>query len=159
MNIFVLDADIHKCARYHCDQHVIKMILESVQILCTALNKKGISTPYKSTHQKHPCVLWVEYSYENFVWLRNLTIALNAEYKYRFENINDHKSINVLKEISNYHYENRGLTDFAQAMPEKYKVPEDPILAYRRFYVAEKMSFAKWTKRKIPYWVHDLEKL
>lgn len=67
MNIFVLDTDTKKCARYHCDQHVVKMILESVQILCTALNKKDISTPYKSTHQKHPCVLWVEYSYDNFV--------------------------------------------------------------------------------------------
>jgi hypothetical protein len=159
MNIFVLDTDIQKCARYHCDQHVVKMILESVQILCTALNKKGMSTPYKSTHQKHPCVLWVEYSYDNFIWLKNLTIALNAEYKYRFENTNDHKSINVIKEISNYHYENRGLTDFAQAMPDKYKVPEDPVMAYRRFYVGEKMRFAKWTKRKIPYWVRDLEKL
>ena len=159
MNIFVLDTDIKKCARYHCDQHVVKMILESVQILCTALNKKGMSTPYKSTHQKHPCVLWVEYSYDNFIWLKNLTIALNAEYKYRFENTNDHKSINVIKEISNYHYENRGLTDFAQAMPDKYKVPEDPVMAYRRFYVGEKMRFAKWTKRKIPYWVRDLEKL
>jgi hypothetical protein len=29
------------------DQHVVKMILESAQILCTALNKKGFSTPYK----------------------------------------------------------------------------------------------------------------
>ena len=159
MNIFVLDTDINKCARYHCDQHVVKMILESVQILCTALNKKGLSTPYKSTHQNHPCVLWVEYSYENFVWLRNLTIALNSEYKYRFENINDHKSITVLEKISGYHYENRGLTNFAQAMPEKYKVPEDPVLAYRRFYAGEKMHFAKWTKRKIPYWVRDLDKL
>ena len=159
MNLFVLDTDIKKCARYHCDQHVVKMILESVQILCTALNKKGISTLYKSSHQKHPCVLWVEYSYDNFIWLNNLTIALNDEYKYRFENTNDHKSINVIKEISNYHYENRGLTDFAQAMPDKYKVPEDPVMAYRRFYVGEKMRFAKWTKRKIPYWVRDLEKL
>ena len=88
-----------------------------------------------------------------------MTIALNAEYKYRFENTNDHKSINVIKEISDYHYENRGLTDFAQAMPDKYKVPEDPVMAYRRFYVGEKIRFAKWTKRKIPYWVRDLEKL
>lgn len=47
MNIFVLDLDITTCARYHCDQHANKMILESVQILCTALNKKGFQTPYK----------------------------------------------------------------------------------------------------------------
>lgn len=72
MNIFVLDEDIEKCARYHCDQHVIKMILESAQMLCTALNKKGHSTPYRSTHSNHPCVLWVEQSHDNFCWLIGL---------------------------------------------------------------------------------------
>ena len=79
MNIFVLDTDIKKCAQYHCDKHVVKMILESVQMLCTALNKKGFTTPYKSTHVKHPCVLWVESSHDNFLWLKNLTLALNDE--------------------------------------------------------------------------------
>ena len=44
MNIFVLDRNIRKCARYHCDQHVVKMTLESVQILCTVLNERGVST-------------------------------------------------------------------------------------------------------------------
>ncbi|SER70381.1 hypothetical protein SAMN05421690_10568 [Nitrosomonas sp. Nm51] len=39
MNIFVLDLDIKKCAQYDCDQHVSKMILESAQLLCTALKK------------------------------------------------------------------------------------------------------------------------
>ena len=157
MNIFVLDKNINKCARYHCDQHVVKMILESVQMLCTALNKKGITTPYKSTHQKHPCVLWVEDSYSNFVWLKKLAIALNAEYKYRFEKTSNHKSIAVLEEISGYQYESRGLTEFAQAMPEKYKVPGNPVLAYRQFYLGEKMHFAKWTRRRIPSWVHERE--
>jgi len=85
MNIFILDADIKKCAEYHCDQHVIKMILESVQILCTVLYKKGISSPYRPTHQKHPCVLWVEHSYDNFIWLKNLAVTLNQEYRYRFD--------------------------------------------------------------------------
>ncbi|MGW8227285.1 MAG: pyrimidine dimer DNA glycosylase/endonuclease V, partial [Gammaproteobacteria bacterium] len=156
---FVLDKDVNKCARYHCDQHVVKMILESVQMLCTVLNKNGIATPYKSTHQKHPCVLWVEDSYANFVWLKELAIALNAEYKYRFERISDHKSIAVLEEIEDFQYENRGLTEFAQAMPEKYKVPGKPVLAYRQFYLGEKIHFAKWTKRSLPFWVRSRAKL
>ncbi|GAL02076.1 hypothetical protein JCM19237_4969 [Photobacterium aphoticum] len=99
MNIFVLDEDIQTCAQAHCDQHVVKMILESVQILCTALNKKGFETPYKSTHVKHPCVLWVEASYDNFLWLRDLALALNEEYKYRYDKTVDHKSIAVLAKI------------------------------------------------------------
>ena len=156
MNIFILDKDIEKCAQYHCDQHVVKMILESVQMLCTALNKKGFTTPYKSTHMKHPCVLWVESSFENFLWLKKLTLALNAEYRFRFERDADHKSVFVLNEISNYNYENRGFTEFAQAMPDKYKVSGDAVKAYRQFYLGEKMGFANWTKREVPQWAQKI---
>ncbi|QJR80441.1 hypothetical protein CA267_006470 [Alteromonas pelagimontana] len=152
MNIFVLDTDIEKCAQYHCDQHVVKMILESVQLLCTALNKKGFSTPYKSTHVKHPCVYWVEESYDNFQWLCNLTLALNAEYQYRYEKAQGHKSIAVLNEIRDLRYSSKGLSPFAQAMPDEYKVKDDPVSAYRQFYIGEKAHFAKWTKRKMPDW-------
>ena len=153
MNIFVLDRDIEKCAQYHCDQHVVKMILESVQMLCTALNKKGFATPYKSTHVKHPCVLWVEQSFENFNWLKSLAVALNSEYRFRFEKGADHSSILVLKEISGFSYEDHGLTEFAQAMPDQYKVPGDAVKAYRQFYVGEKLGFARWTRRSVPEWI------
>ena len=129
------------------------MTLESVQILCTALNKKGFSTPYRSTHINHPCVLWVESSFDNFCWLKELAIALNNEYRFRFDKESNHKSIAVLHEIENDRFENKGLTEFAQAMPDKYKVPGDPVRAYRQFYLGEKMAFAKWTKRRTPYWV------
>ena len=153
MNIFILDKNITRCARYHCDQHVVKMILESVQLLCTSLNKKGFTTPYKSTHVKHPCVLWVEESYDNFLWLQSLALALNDEYRYRFDKDRDHKSISVLPVISEYSYDHHGLTEFAQAMPDKYKVAGDAVKAYRQFYLAEKMHFAKWTRRRVPAWI------
>lgn len=157
MNIFVLDHDIAKCAQYHCDQHAVKMILESVQILCTALNNKGFDAPYKSTHVKHPCVIWVESSYDNFKWLAKLAFALNEEYKYRYDKKQDHKSIAVLKTIQHkkFEFESLGLTPFPQAMPDKYKVANDPIAAYRNFYIGDKMRFAKWTKRDIPDWITD----
>ncbi|MET1254222.1 pyrimidine dimer DNA glycosylase/endonuclease V [Aliikangiella maris] len=153
MNIFILDEDIQRCAEYHCDKHVVKMILESVQLLCTALNKKGFKTPYKSTHMKHPCVLWVESSFDNFEWLIDLTIALNAEYRYRFAKTHDHKSMAVLPEIEKLYYQRNGLTPFAQAMPDKYKVDGDAVRAYRQFYLGEKMHFAAWTNRAVPEWV------
>jgi hypothetical protein len=155
VNIFVLDTDIELCARYHCDQHVVKMILESVQLLCTALNKKGFSTPYKSTHPQHPCVLWVEQSWQNFRWLEALTRALNAEYRYRFDKSVDHKSLAVLDAFKQYRFADQGLTEFAQAMPEQYRVVGDPVLAYRQFYRAEKMHFARWTRRRIPRWIGE----
>lgn len=153
MNIFVLDQDIERCAQYHCDQHVVKMILESVQMLCTALNKKGETTPYKSTHQTHPCVLWVEASYDNFLWLRDLAGRLNDEYRYRYDKKENHRSIEVLDTISRFRYARKGLTPFAQAMPEEYKVPDDAVSAYRRFYIGEKLEFARWTRRDKPDWL------
>jgi hypothetical protein len=130
------------------------MILESVQMLCTALNKKGFTTPYKSTHIKHPCVLWVEESFDNFLWLKDLALELNTEYRFRYERDSDHKSISVLSEITNCSYENKGLTEFAQAMPDEHKVPGDAVKAYRQFYLREKMKFAKWSKRSVPEWVN-----
>jgi hypothetical protein len=156
MNIFVLDHDIGRCARYHCDAHVSKMILESVQILCTALNKKGFSTPYRSTHAKHPCVLWAEDSYDNFQWLARLAHALNAEYRFRYARTGDHASIAVLEQVEKLRFESLGLTEFVQAMPEQYKVPGDAVAAYRSFYLGEKHAFARWTRRPPPgWWIRD----
>jgi len=157
MNIFVLETDIRKCAQYHCDQHVVKMILESVQMLCTALNKRGLDTPYRSTHAGHPCVLWIDESYDNFLWLRDLAIELNHEYCYRYQKYRDHASIAVLHQIEHYRYPARGLTAFAQAMPDEYKVPDDAVRAYRNYYIGEKLSFATWTRRPPPPWIQISE--
>lgn len=126
-------------------------------MLCTALNKKGFTTPYKSTHVKHPCVLWVEESSDNFNWLKNLALMLNEEYRFRFDKQSDHKSIAVLDEISGFHYESRGLTEFAQAMPQQYKLPGSAVDAYRQFYLGEKTGFARWTKRDVPHWIHEID--
>lgn len=155
MNIFILDEDIPLCAKYHCDKHVVKMILESVQLLCTALNKKGFVTPYRSTHVKHPCVLWIEESYDNFLWVLELAVSLNDEYRFRYSKAQDHASIKVLQTIESMRYEAMGLTEFAQAMPDNYKVRHDAVTAYRNFYLAEKMSFAVWTKRDAPHWLNN----
>lgn len=156
MNIFILDLNIEKCAQYHCDQHIVKMILESTQIACTALNKKGFVTPYKSTHINHPCILWAGESFANLKWLIKLAKALNREYRFRYQKNQDHKSIKVLEQVENFEFESSGLTDFPQTMPEIYKVPGDPVLAYRRFYVGEKLKFARWTRRMRPAWIQSI---
>ena len=156
MNIFVLDHNIERCARYHCDQHVVKMILESAQIACTALNEKGFKTPYKSTHVKHPCVLWAGASFANLQWLKKLARALNREYRYRYPSSRDHSSIAVIDRIEEFTFASTGLTDFAQAMPEQYRVPGDPVQAYRRFYIGEKLRFAQWTRRRKPAWIEEI---
>ncbi len=152
MNIFILDRDIRKCARYHADQHVVKMILESAQMLCSVLWQHGIEAPYKKTHVKHPCTLWAGESLNNWKWLRRLALALNDEYRYRFEKAVDHESAVVARRLPQPPLKGVGLTEFVQAMPDEYKVPGDPVSAYRRFYVEEKSRFATWTRRRAPKW-------
>ena len=134
MNIFVLDSDVRKCARYHADQHVIKMILESTQMLCTALHRHGVDAPYKPTHRNHPCTLWAGDSLANWKWLRRLALALNDEYRYRFGDRGDHSSAVVARDLQPPPIENVGLTEFAQAMPEKYRVYIKKAMEVARFH-------------------------
>lgn len=152
MNIFVLDLNVRTCARYHADQHVVKMILESAQLLCTVINETGGNAPYKSTHVNHPCTQWAGKSLSNWLWLQRLALALNDEYRYRYRVIKDHMSAGMLRNLSPPQMDDVGLTEFAQAMPDEYKVQGNAVAAYRRFYVGEKSHFAKWTRRRPPKW-------
>lgn len=90
MNIFAtFDCPI-KSARYLDNKRVIKMILESAQMLSTAINFYGGKAPYKSTHINHPCSVWVRESRVNYIWLLRHFIALSQEYTKRYGKI--HKS-------------------------------------------------------------------
>jgi len=151
MNIFLLAMQVAACARYHVDSHVVKMILESAQLLCTACHLKGGTAPYKATHKNHPCSLWVRESLSNWKFLRSLAKALNDEYKFRFNHTENHKSWDVIASLTEPpELEDKGLTPFAQAMPEQYRVVGDPVEAYRRYYIGAKFHLAQWTKRRVP---------
>lgn len=39
MNIFFLDWDVKRCSEYHCDKHVVKMILDTFTKFCIFINK------------------------------------------------------------------------------------------------------------------------
>ena len=45
-----------------------------------------------------------------------------------------------------------GVTEPPQCMPDKYKC-EDPVQAYRNYYLGEKMYMAVWTEREVPAWI------
>lgn len=151
MNIFYLDENMATCARYHCDAHVVKMILESVQILCTVLSMNHIVSPYRPTHQQHPCVLWANKSLSNWILLRQLAEELNQEFRYRFNHLKNHKSYDVITRIPLPPIHDLGLTEIPQVMPDEYK-QDNPVLAYRHYFTACKSHLAKWTKRGAPYW-------
>ena len=151
MNIFVLDSDIKKCTEYHCDKHVIKMIVESTQMLSTACRLSGVEEGYKATHINHPCNVWCRSSLSNWLWLRDLVIALNEEYRYRYEKNINHKSYDAAMNLPLPKIKDHGLTSFAQAMPDRYK-HVNSIKAYRNYYINEKSNMAFWKKRNVPYW-------
>jgi hypothetical protein len=73
MNLFVVHQDPIIAARSLNDRHVVKMTLETAQILCSAANNLGQWAPYLPTHLKHPCVLWAAACRAN----RNWTVAVS----------------------------------------------------------------------------------
>lgn len=146
MNIFVLDTQPTLAARYHTDRHVVKMVLETAQMLCTA----GNVGPYKPTHASHPCTVWASYSLENWCWLRLLGEALGAEYTHRYGKV--HKSHSVISSLPRPQLPRRGQSPFALAMPECYK-QDDAVEAYRAYYRGEKAGLFRWTGRTPPSWL------
>ena len=95
MNIFFLDYDTKKCAKYHCDKHVVKMILETAQLLCGAHWVTGSEAPYKLSHKNHPCSIWVRESLSNYLYLCDLGLELCKEYTYRYGRT--HKSQQIIE--------------------------------------------------------------
>ena len=160
MNIFILDRCPKTAARYQCDKHVVKMILESAQMLSSVFCKmKAANSPiYKRTHYNHPCTVWSRESIKNFEWLLKHAFSLSNEYTLRYGKT--HKSLYVINWISNNYKRislpRKSLTPFAQAMPDKYK-GACPVQAYRSYYMGEKAKFARWTKGRLPphWWKNE----
>ena len=153
MNLFILHEDPAVSATYHCDKHVIKMILESAQLLCSTLNMLGYDTPYKTTHKNHPCRLWCGASLSNYKYVYEYCRWLNNEYIWRYDN-GDHKSWKVVEElpVPVDKLEDTGLTPFVQCMPDKYK-HKSAVEAYRQYYKADKTYMATWDKGvEEPWW-------
>ena len=154
MNIFALSLNPKEAAKWHVDKHIVKMPLETAQILCTVRRAyyDDETAPYRSTHQNHPCCKWAAESVQNYVWLCILGIELCKEYTYRYHK--KHKCQAIIEEcLEKIHkkMQNKGRTRIDQAMPEYCKM-DDSVLAYRNYYVKEKSHLASWRSRDIPDW-------
>lgn len=174
MNIFFLDRDPKICAQMHCDKHVVKMIIEYAQLLSTAhrildgdsyldsssgrkiqrwkLNDPRENVLYKASHINHPSAVWTRQSKENYSWLVDMWRHLLNEYTYRYDK--KHKTEELLFALSRTPKNILDISwiDPPPAMPEYCKIKDDSIISYRNYYIQEKKSFAKWTKRNIPEW-------
>lgn len=156
MNIFYLSNDPVECAKQHCDKHVVKMILETAQLLSNAhhmLDGEQVITPiYKLTHKNHPSAVWVRKRESHYRWLFGLWCALLDEYTHRYGKV--HASSRLMSYLSkppmNIEY-GGGFEDPPPAMPDEYKVA-DTIQSYRNYYRGPKKSFATWKNREAPSW-------
>lgn len=178
MNIFVLDPDPPRCAEYHCDKHLVKMITEHNQILGSisyvgrGINAKkkitpdfiqktfggfprkdqnGEPWPYGIGYKDHPCTTWAGKSLENYNWLCALNLEMCKEYTKRYGRKHAGEEITYWYTINQPNLPALGLTPFAQAMPNICKHP-NAVIAYRDYYNRYKAHFAKWAHSKRPYW-------
>jgi hypothetical protein len=151
VNIFVLDEDPERAARDHCDKHVIKMILESGQLLCAAHPSE--TAPWKRTHYNHPCATWTRASRENYIWLARLGLELCAEYTRRYDK--RHKSEDVLMwcaENIPTTIPEGPLTPFTVVIKNPAYHRNTAVESYRAYYLGDKIRFARWRYCKPPLW-------
>ena len=155
MNIFFLDKTPSFSAQYLCDKHIPKMLLESAQMLSTAVQNytDRIEELYKPAYSNHPMTKWVGFNRDCFSWALGNALWINNEYEYRFKK--KHKSFKIIQNILDNNYINDIPDGFfkepPQCMPDEYK-DNDYVTAYRNYYKGEK-TFAKWEKgRSQPEW-------
>ncbi len=153
MNIFYLDVDQEVCVKYMVDKHVVKMPLETTQILSSVyyFTDQPYLAPYALTHANHPCCIWARESLDNWLWLRRLGILQCREFLYRYEHI--HACESLISHMLEPALEHRGLTPFCCAMPEYCKISNDPVQNYRYYYNHEKQKLFSWKKRPVPDWI------
>ena len=148
MNIFYLDKCPVKAAKYQYNKHVVKMILESAQMLCTSHHvldnrvRDLSDIPYKIAHINHPCTIWVRKSSDNYMWLFNHFIALSKEYTKRYgkNHLSYQKCAFPLAKVP-IKMPVEGFTQPPQAMPDEYK-DECSIQAYWNYYIGDKHHIA-----------------
>jgi len=184
VNIFALDRDPVRAAQMQCDKHVVKMTLETGQMLSTiqrAYSMFDKNNPadqaldallYRPTHIHHPCTLWAGRSAENYGWLVRHFYALAGEYTYRYnkEHLTFQKLHKIVAKTPEKLKDRHGMTPFALAMPDEYKVGhcvrmegdsldaavEDAVTSYRRYYVNDKANILFYTKRPRPEWLTEM---
>ena len=151
VNIFVLSEDPAEAARMMCDKHVVKMILESGQMLCAA-HEPG-SAPWKRTHYNHPCTVWTRTTTDNYKWLVIHGLELCAEYTRRYKR--RHKSEDVLlwcAENIPSSIPAGPLTPFVVAIKNPNYQKSNAVESYRSYYLGDKIRFARWNHCKVPDW-------
>lgn len=163
MNIFAVSPYPSECAKALDDKRLVKMVLETAQILTTAAILNGATNlTYKPTHKNHPCVKWAAKNKMTGIWLFLHFQYLLAEYKFRFGK--DHACSKLTDELSNtgeffngWDHEPFPNCTTNKAKGISFKHIEDVHEAYRLYLNArwktDKIK-PKWTNREKPSWAN-----
>jgi len=166
MNIFYLSDNPTLAAQYQCDKHVVKMILESAQLLCTAHRELDgnmcSDCIYKATHKNHPCAIWTRESIANYYWLYNHFAALCCEYTIRYGKVHtcETKLTSFLYKAPKNINISYDFTFPPQCMPDEYK-HKDTVTAYRQYYALDKGNkdwFVYEKSRGRPSFIENIQK-
>jgi len=161
MNIFYVERDPEKAARALADKHVVKMVLETAQLLSTAHRVlDGPTLPdgreqmlYKATHINHPSSKWVRESNNNYNWLFVHFHALLDEYTYRYEKTHACEKMLPYLQLLPVKIPIGPLTPPPCAMDEQYRISEDALENYRNYYKHGKKHLHSWKNRQPPAWI------
>lgn len=143
MNIFFLHRSASIAAQLQCDRHVVKMILETAQLLSTAQHEYSTAAAehvYKPTHRNHPCSVWVRASSSHYAWTVLHLESLLSEYTRRYHKT--HKTQSLCEYLLEPPMLASGWSDPPLCMPDEYK-QDDPVLSYRAYYASKDRD---WTK-------------
>jgi len=168
MNIFAVNDDPTLAAKDLPDKLVIKMPTESLQLLTPwAYNAHGayIQKPDGTNYgikgfAHHPCAKWLYESPSNVHWLLEHAFGMADEYWQRYNK--DHGTLYGLSQIRTLVYKKHNKenstdhTPFVQAMPEEFKIPNDPVTAYRN-YINGYKGYAEWRYSEKPKWWDEVK--
>lgn len=159
MNIFVTDQDAELSAKALCNKHLVKMVVETGQILSTAILHHAPDTEglYKPTHKNHPCVVWARTCRRSFLWLVDHGLFLAEEYQRRFRR--EHKTHSLLRRMMSLWrllpFAGQEMPPFVYCGPVEHSMPDVPQ-AYRSYLSAKYQAWgpkkARWTNSEPPPW-------
>ena len=158
MNIFYLDPNPKTCAEMHVSKHVVKMIIETAQLLYTShwvLSPTKIPEfAYKKSHVNHPSAIWCRESVENYNWLVDHFFALMQEYTHRYDKTHKcYGELSYMLQSPPKNLQEWDMTTMPSAMADEYKISNDPLTNYRNYYRIGKLKMHKWTNREPPEWI------
>ena len=175
MNVFVTEPCPYESARVLPDKHIVKMPLETCQMLSMVYSKwyfdwgqltKKDGTPYKTekgAFKGHPCTIWAAENIYNTAWLVAHGFGLAKEYYERYGKA--HTCLEPLVEARQIFEKRSGeniaiyckAKDFPRAMPEKWKYDDsiDTFTAYKRYISSKPWAADNYLRKpdRKPQWM------